>query len=89
MRLKLGPRPDLAGEMLRDVERLGMIGETANTLIGYLLMASRGWPTRCTSRAQQALDGFNPYIFGFGSTSWLTRLRGFDSPSGNLSVASC
>ena len=39
--LKLGRQPDLTGELLRDMERLGMIGETANKLIGYLVMTSR------------------------------------------------
>lgn len=39
--MKLGRQPDLAGEILRDMERLGMIGETANKLIGYLVMTSR------------------------------------------------
>jgi DNA primase len=39
--LKLGRQPDLTGEILRDMERLGMIGETANKLIGYLVMTSR------------------------------------------------
>ena len=39
--VKLGRQPDLTGEILRDMERLGMIGETANKLIGYLVMTSR------------------------------------------------
>ena len=39
--LKLGRQADLTGELLRDMERLGMIGETANKLIGYLVMTSR------------------------------------------------
>ena len=39
--LKLGRQPDLTGEILRDMERLGLIGETANKLIGYLVMTSR------------------------------------------------
>jgi len=39
--LKLGNHPDLTGEILRDVERLGLVGEEANKLIGYLVMASR------------------------------------------------
>ena len=39
--MKLGRQPDLTGEILRDMERLGMIGETANKLIGYLVMTSR------------------------------------------------
>ena len=39
--LKLGRHPDLAGEILRDMERLGMIGEDTNKLMGYLVMTSR------------------------------------------------
>ncbi|MGH9592563.1 MAG: hypothetical protein ACRD5L_05685, partial [Bryobacteraceae bacterium] len=39
--LKLGRAPDLAGEILRDMERLGMMGEASNKLIGYLVMTSR------------------------------------------------
>ena len=39
--LKLGRNPDLAGEILRDMERLGMIGEDTNKLMGYLVMTSR------------------------------------------------
>ena len=39
--LKLGRQADLTGELLRDMERLGVIGETANRLIGYLVMTSR------------------------------------------------
>ena len=39
--LKLGRQPDLVEEILRDMERLGMIGESANKLIGYLVMTSR------------------------------------------------
>ena len=39
--LKLGKHPDLAGEILRDMERLGMIGEDTNKLMGYLVMTSR------------------------------------------------
>ena len=39
--LKLGRHPDLAGEILRDMEKLGLIGEAANKLIGYLVMTSR------------------------------------------------
>ena len=42
--LKLGRQPDLTGEILRDMERLGMIGEAANKLIGYLVMTSRKMP---------------------------------------------
>jgi DNA primase catalytic core len=39
--LKLGRHADLAGEILRDMERLGMIGEATNKLMGYLVMTSR------------------------------------------------
>ena len=39
--LKLGRQADLMGELLRDMEGLGMIGETANKLIAYLVMTSR------------------------------------------------
>ena len=39
--LKLGRHPDLAGEILRDMEKLGLMGEAANKLIGYLVMTSR------------------------------------------------
>ena len=42
--MKLGRHPDLTGEILRDMERLGMIGETVNKLIGYLVMTSRKMP---------------------------------------------
>jgi DNA primase catalytic core len=42
--MKLGRQPDLTGEILRDMERLGMIGETVNKLIGYLVMTSRKMP---------------------------------------------
>jgi DNA primase catalytic core len=39
--MKLGRQPDLAGEILRDMERLGLVGETINKLVGYLVMTSR------------------------------------------------
>ena len=39
--LKLGRDPDLAGEILRDMEKLGLVGEETNKLIGYLVMTSR------------------------------------------------
>jgi DNA primase len=39
--LKLGRCPDLAGEILRDVEKLGLVGEHNNKLMGYLVMTSR------------------------------------------------
>ena len=39
--MKLGRHPDLAGEILRDMERLGLVGEATNKLIGYLVMTSR------------------------------------------------
>ncbi len=39
--LKLGRHPDLTGEILRDMEKLGLIGEASNKLIGYLVMTSR------------------------------------------------
>jgi hypothetical protein len=42
--LKLGRHPDLAGEILRDMDKLGMVGEAANKLIGYLVMTSRKTP---------------------------------------------
>ncbi len=42
--LKLGKHPDLAGEILRDMEKLGLIGEATNKLIGYLVMTSRKTP---------------------------------------------
>jgi DNA primase catalytic core len=42
--MKLGRQPDLTGEILRDMERLGMIGEATNKLIGYLVMTSRKMP---------------------------------------------
>jgi hypothetical protein len=39
--MKLGRQPDLTGEILRDMERLGLVGETVNKLAGYLVMTSR------------------------------------------------
>jgi DNA primase catalytic core len=42
--VKLGRHPDLAGEILRDMEKLGLIGEAGNKLIGYLTMTSRKMP---------------------------------------------
>ena len=39
--LKLGRHPDLAGEVLRDLEKLGLVGEETNKLMGYLVMTSR------------------------------------------------
>lgn len=39
--LKLGRQPDLAGEILRDMDRLGLVGEAVNKLAGYLVMTSR------------------------------------------------
>jgi len=39
--LKLGRSADLTGDILRDMARLGMIGEETNKLIGYLVMTSR------------------------------------------------
>jgi DNA primase catalytic core len=42
--LKLGRHPDLAGEILRDMDRLGMVREATNKLIGYLVMTSRKMP---------------------------------------------
>jgi DNA primase catalytic core len=39
--LKLGRHPDLAGEILRDVEKLGLVGEETNKLMCYLVMTSR------------------------------------------------
>jgi len=38
---KLGRHPDLANEILRDVEKLGLVGEQNNKLMGYLVMTSR------------------------------------------------
>jgi hypothetical protein len=42
--LKLGRNPDLAGEVLRDMAKLGLVGEATNKLIGYLVMTSRKMP---------------------------------------------
>jgi DNA primase catalytic core len=42
--LKLGRNADLAGEILRDMQKLGLIGEATNKLIGYLVMTSRKTP---------------------------------------------
>jgi hypothetical protein len=42
--LKLGRHPDLAGEILRDMEKLGVVREESNKLIGYLAMTSRKMP---------------------------------------------
>jgi hypothetical protein len=39
--LKLGRHPDLVAEILRDLERFGLVGELTNKLIGYLAMTSR------------------------------------------------
>jgi hypothetical protein len=39
--LKLGRGADLVGEILRDMQRLGMVGEETNRLMGYLVMTSR------------------------------------------------
>lgn len=39
--IKLGRQPDLAGELLRDMDRLGLVGEAVNKLAGYLVMTSR------------------------------------------------
>jgi DNA primase catalytic core len=39
--LKLGRSPNLVNEILRDMEKLGMVGEETNRLIGYLVMTSR------------------------------------------------
>ena len=39
--LKLGRQADLTGQILRDVDRLGLVGETFNKLAGYLVMTSR------------------------------------------------
>jgi DNA primase catalytic core len=38
---RLGRHPDLIGEIRRDLERLGLVGETTNALVGYLVMTSR------------------------------------------------
>jgi DNA primase catalytic core len=42
--LKLGKHPDLAGEILRDMDKLGVVREATNKLIGYLVMTSRKMP---------------------------------------------
>jgi len=42
--IKLGRHPNLISEILLDMERLGMIGESTNNLIGYLVMTSRKMP---------------------------------------------
>ena len=39
--LKLGRHPDLVGEILRDLERFGLVGELTNKTIGYVAMTSR------------------------------------------------
>jgi len=39
--LKLGRHPDLSGEVLRDLDKLGLVGEQTNKLMGYLVMTSR------------------------------------------------
>jgi len=39
--LRLGRNPDLVAEILRDMEKLGAVGESVNKLIGYLAMTSR------------------------------------------------
>ena len=39
--VKLGRQADLTGEILRDMERLGLVGEAVNKLVGYLVMTSR------------------------------------------------
>lgn len=39
--LKLGKHSDLVAEILRDLERLGLVGELTNKLMGYLVMTSR------------------------------------------------
>ncbi len=39
--MALGRHPDLVGEILGDMEKLGSIGERINKLIGYLVMTSR------------------------------------------------
>ncbi|MDD2710293.1 MAG: CHC2 zinc finger domain-containing protein [Verrucomicrobiae bacterium] len=38
---RLGKSPDLAREILRDVGKLGVVGEQSNALMGYLAMTSR------------------------------------------------
>jgi len=39
--VKLGRHSDLAGEILRDAEKLGLVGEETNKLMAYLVMTSR------------------------------------------------
>jgi hypothetical protein len=39
--MKLGRHVDLANEILRDVEKLGLVGEQTNKLMGYLALTSR------------------------------------------------
>ena len=39
--LKLGRHLDLVGEILRDLERFGLVGELTNKTIGYVAMTSR------------------------------------------------
>ncbi len=39
--LELGRHADLVGEILRDLERFGLVGELTNKVIGYLAMTSR------------------------------------------------
>jgi len=39
--LRLGRNADLVAEILRDMEKLGAVGEIVNKLIGYLVMTSR------------------------------------------------
>jgi hypothetical protein len=39
--MRMGRNPDLVNEILRDLERHGLVGETTNKLMGYLTMTSR------------------------------------------------
>jgi DNA primase len=39
--VRMGRNPDLVHEILRDLERFGLVGETTNKLMGYLTMTSR------------------------------------------------
>jgi DNA primase catalytic core len=39
--MRMGRNPDLVHEILRDLERFGLVGETTNKLMGYLTMTSR------------------------------------------------
>ena len=39
--LKLGRNPDFVREILKDMEKLGLVGEQSNGLLGYLAMTSR------------------------------------------------